>query len=140
MDSNYLLIWPVLKIRKFCLTVPARPDIVVKNGNKRTVIELSCCYETNFMKTRNYKIERYSKLWNLYVDKNFIVTKLYIEVSSLGVSPRNIQEFRNFCKQYDCIYVTRMIEKLSEVAIRSFYFIYKRNKRWENSEILKFYW
>ena len=24
-----------------------RPDIVVKNGNKLTVVELPCCYETN---------------------------------------------------------------------------------------------
>ena len=45
-----------------------RPDIVVKNGNKLTVIQLSCCCETNFVKTRNYKIERYSKLQDLCVD------------------------------------------------------------------------
>ena len=33
-----------------------RLDIVVKNGNKFTVIELSYSYETNFVKTRNYKV------------------------------------------------------------------------------------
>ena len=33
----------------------------------------------------------------------------------------------------------RMMEKLSEVAIRSSYFIYtRRNKRWVNPESLKF--
>ena len=65
-----------------------RSDIVVKNGNKLTVIELSCCYQTDFLKTLSYKIERYSKLQDLYVDNNFRVTKLYVEVSSLGVLPR----------------------------------------------------
>ena len=56
------------------------------------------------------------------------VTKLYIEISSLGVLPKSIQEFRNFCKQYDCINVTRMM-KLSGVAIRSSYLIYTRRNK-----------
>ena len=117
-----------------------QPDIVVKNGNKLTVIELSCCCETNFVKTRNYEIERYSKLQDLHVDNNFRVTKLYVEVYSLGGLPKYIQEFRNFCKQYDYIYVMRIMEKLSEVVLRNSYFIYtRRNKGWENPEILKFY-
>ena len=96
----------------------SRPDIVVKNGNKLTVIELSCSYETNFVKTRNYKIE-HSKLQDLCTNKNFRVTKLYVEVSFLEFLPKNIQEFRNFCKQYYSINVVRMIEKVSEVAIES---------------------
>ena len=113
---------------------------MVKNGNKLTVIELSCCYKTNFENTRNSKIECYSKLQYLCVDKNFRVNKLYAEISSLGVLPKNIKEFRNFCKQYDCINVLRMMENLSEVAIRSFYFIYtRRNKGWENPETFRFY-
>ena len=91
------------------------------------------------MKNRNYKIKRHSKLQDLCVDKNFRVTKLYVEVFSFGVFRKNIQEFRNFSKQYDCINVMRMMEKLSEVATSS-YFIYTRKKRgWENPEILRFY-
>ena len=49
--------------------------------------------------------------------------QLYVEVSSLGVLPKNIQEFRNFCEQYDCINVMRMMKKLSEVAISSSYYL-----------------
>ena len=117
-----------------------RPNIVVKNGNKLTGLELSCFYETNFVRTGNYKIEHYCKLQDLCPDRNFRVTKLYVEVFSLGVLPKNIREIRNFCKQYDCINVMRMMKKLSEVAIRSSYFIYtRRNKEVENLEILKFY-
>ena len=71
-----------------------RPDIVVKIGNKLTVIELSCCYETNFVKARDYNIESYSKLQDLCIHKNFRVTKLYVEVSSLRVLSKNLQEFR----------------------------------------------
>ena len=29
-----------------------RPDIVVKNSKKHSLTESSCCYETNFVKTR----------------------------------------------------------------------------------------
>ena len=107
-----------------------QPAVVVKNGNKHCY-RTTCCYETNFMKTRNHKIERFSKLQDLCVDKNFRVTKLYVEVSSLGVLPKDIQEFRNFCKQYDSINVKRMMKKPPEVAIRRSYFIYnRRNKGW----------
>ena len=135
LDSNYLLIWPVFKNPEILFNGD-RPDTVVKNGNKLTVIELSCCYETNFVKNCNYKIERYSKLQDLCVDKNLRVTKLYVEVSSPGVLLKNIQGFRIFCKQYDCINVMRMMEKLSEVAIRSSYIIYTRRNK--GGKILKF--
>ena len=37
-------------------------------GEKLTVIEQSCCHETNFVKTCSYKIEHYSKLHDLCVD------------------------------------------------------------------------
>ena len=118
-----------------------RPDIVLKIGNELYAIELSCCYETNFVKTRNYKVERYDQLQNLCVDKNVKVTKLFVEVSSLGFLPKAIREFADFCKQFECINVTRLMYKISEVAIRASYFLYtKRNdKDWKNPEILKFY-
>ena len=103
-----------------------RPDIVVKNGNKLTVIELSHCYKTNFVKTRNYKIILNYKICDKNRIKTSKVTKLYVEVSSLGFLPKNMKEFRNLCKQYDYIHVMKMMEKLSEVAIRSCYFIYTR--------------
>ena len=54
---------------------------------------------------------------------------MFVEVSSLGVLPKNVQEFRNFCKQYDCINVMSMMKKLSEIAIRSSYFIYTRKNK-----------
>ena len=93
------------------------------------------------MKARNYKIGRYSKLQDLCVEKKVRVTKLCVKVSFLGVFPNNIEEFRNFWKQYNCINVVIMMEKLSEVAIRSSYFnCTRRNKKWEYPEILKFYW
>ena len=78
-------------------------------------------------KNRNYKIEHTVNYKINY--KNFKVIKLYVEVSSLGLLPKNIQEFRNFCKQYDCINVMRMMKKLSEVAMRSSYFSYSRREK-----------
>ena len=84
----------------------------------------------------NSKIERYGKLQDLCLNKSFRVIKFYAEVSSLGVLPKNIQEFRNFYKQYDCINVMLMKKKLPEV---SSYFIYtRRSKEWEYPEIMIF--
>ena len=92
-----------------------RPDIVVKKGNKLTVIELSCCYETNFVKTCNYKVKRYSKLQDLCVDKNIRVTELYVEVFSLGFLPKTSKNL-----EISASNVMRMMEKLSEVALSSY--------------------
>ena len=119
----------------------SRPDIAMKIGNELYVIELTSCYETNFTKSRDYKIKRYSKLTDNLNDKNLNLRKMFIEVSSLGFLPKEIREFRNFCKQFDCINITRMLNKISEVTLRCSYFIYnKRNSiEWENPELLKFY-
>ena len=46
------------------------------------------------LKTRNYKIERYNKLQILCVNKNFRVTNLYAEFSSLEVLPKTSKNLK----------------------------------------------
>ena len=38
------------------------PDIVLVRNNKLIVIELACCFETNFSNSRKYKINRYENI------------------------------------------------------------------------------
>ena len=55
------------------------PDIVLVRNNKLVVIELTCCFETNFAKSRRYKISRYKNTKNVlstkYLLKYPLVTK-----------------------------------------------------------------
>jgi hypothetical protein len=41
-----------------------RPDITIVNGNRAFVLELTCCYETNFDQSREYKIQKYHSALN----------------------------------------------------------------------------
>ena len=104
-----------------------RPDIVLLKRDSLVSIELTCCFETNLINSRNYKIDRYCNLEE-DCNLNVKVKKLYVEVSSLGFLSKNIKELKTFCRQNAEINVKRMLQKISEVAIRSAYLIYtKRN-------------
>ena len=116
-----------------------RPDIVLLKRDSLVSIELTCCFETNLINSRNYKIDRYCNLEE-DCNLNVKVKKLYVEVSSLGFLSKNIKELKTLCRQNADINVNRMLQKISEVAIRSTYLIYtKRNSEWTNPDILKFY-
>ena len=60
-----------------------RPDVILLKRESLVSIELTCCFETNLINSRNYKID---SCCNLEEDCNFNVKvkKLYVEVSSLG--------------------------------------------------------
>ena len=65
-----------------------RPDIVLLKRDSLVSIELTCCFETNLINSRNYEINRYC---NLEEDHNLNVKikKLFLEVSSLGFLSKN---------------------------------------------------
>ena len=95
-------------------------------------------FETYLINSRNHKIDRYCNLEE-DCNLNVKVKKLYVEVSSLGFLSKNIKELKTLCRQNADINVNRMLQKISEVAIRSTYLIYtKRNSEWTNPDILKF--
>ena len=102
-------------------------------------MELTCCFETNLINSLNYKIDRYCNLEE-NCNLNIKVKKLYVEVSSLGFLSKNIIELKMLCRQNADIKISRMLQNISEVAIRLTYLIYtKRNSEWTNPDILKFY-
>ena len=113
-----------------------RPDIAVKKGNYLTAIELTCCFETNLVKSNKFKKEKYDKL-DKKLKSKLNVNKLYIEVTSLDLTPKANRCFDRFLKS-NGINLYPMNRKICEVALRSSYHIYtQRNYNWK--EILKFY-
>ena len=116
-----------------------RPDIALKKDDEVIVIELTCCFETNLRKSNTYKKDRYKDIENKLKTRSKI-TKLYVEVTSLGFIPKTHKHFNKFMKKND-INIQRMNRKLCEVALRCSYFIYtqRNNNIWHNKEILKFY-
>ena len=115
-----------------------RPDIAVKKGNDLTAIELTCCFETKLVKSNKFKKEKYDKL-DKKLKSRLNLNKLYIEVTSLGLTPKTNKYFDRFSKS-NGINPYRMKRKICEVALRSSYYIYtQRNYNWKEIEILKFY-
>ena len=101
-------------------------------------IELTICFETNFTKSRNYKINRYNNLSNDVIG-NYIVKKLFLEISSLGFYTNDAKPFIKFCKQLKVNNTERMLKKCSEAAIRASFFLnIRKNKEWPKPSLLSF--
>ena len=104
------------------------PDIVVINNDIFYAIELTVCFETNFQKSRKYKMNRYKNLSNEVVG-NYIVKKLFIEISTLGFYTNDMKPFIKFCKDLKINNTDRMLRKCSEVVTRaSFLHNIRKNK------------
>ena len=117
-----------------------RPDITLVIDDKVIVIELTVCFDTNTEKSRNYKQSRYRNLREqlLIAVNNFEV--IYLEFTTLGfISKNSYDPFNDLLKTLE-INQDRSITKCMEVAIRGSYYIFcRRNKAWENSELLNYY-
>ena len=61
-----------------------RPAIIIKKNNSITTIELTCPFELNTIKSREYKENKYSEVKNDLVlpDKRFKL--ILLELTSLG--------------------------------------------------------
>ena len=113
-----------------------RPDIVIKESDSITAIELTCPFELNIIKSREYKENKYRELKNDLVAPYKQFTLILLELTSLGFVSKNIKEMRTLLQKLniDDHYV---INKLTKVVIRCSYMIYcKRNKDWPNPELL----
>ena len=71
-----------------------RPDLVLKRNHHIIVIELTCCFETNLVHSRNFKIEKYKNIKNYSkVTVNKIET-FFLEVSSLGFIAKHLNPLK----------------------------------------------
>ena len=60
----------------------------VKNKNV-IVIELTCCFETNFEKSRQYKTKRYEDVRNDCIIENTSLTKNYVKMLTWCLNKNN---------------------------------------------------
>ena len=86
------------------------PDIAVINNDIFYAIELTVCFETNFQKIRKYKMNRYKNLSNEVVG-NYIVKKLFIEISTLEFYTNDMKPFIKFCKDLKINNTDRVMRK-----------------------------
>ena len=114
------------------------PNVVVINNDVLYAIKLTVCFETNFQKSRKYKMNRYKNLSNEVVG-NYIVKKLFIEISTLGFYTNVMKPFITFCKDLKINNTDRLLTKCSELAIRaSFFLSICKNKEWPSPKLLTF--
>ena len=114
------------------------PDIVVINSDILYPVELTVCLETNFQKSRKYKMNRYKNMSNEVVG-NYIVEKLFIEISTLGFYTNDMKLFIKFCKDLKINNTDRRLRKCSEVAMRTSFFLnIRKKKEWPSPKLLTF--
>ena len=113
------------------------PDIVLQQGKKLIVIELTCPAQTNLLSSREYKSDRYKELKNLSLVPCNDLELILFEISALGFVTKHVKDFKNLLNLFK--FDTKRIMCCSEVVIRCSYYIYcRRNKEWLTPQILKF--
>ena len=116
----------------------ARPDTVLKNDNQITAIELTCPYETNTEKSREFKKRRFENLKNELITPTSNFKLILLEITSLGFTTNDVKCFKDFMLKLNLSY-EHIIYKCQEVAMRTSFYIYcRRNKQWFNPELLSY--
>ena len=102
----------------------SRPDLVIVKNNELTIIELTCCFETNIIKSRDYKIKKYCNIEKEVINRTYTIkSKIFAEITTLGFISSNIKYFTSLFKGTD-INMNRMLKKVTETAIRCSYYLY----------------
>ena len=76
-----------------------RPDIVTKGNDSITVIEPTCPFELNIIKSRKYKEKKYRVLKNDLVAHHKLFMLIFLELTSLGFVFKSIKEMRNLLQK-----------------------------------------
>ena len=104
-----------------------------------TIIELTCCFESNLKKSREYKIDRYRCIEEETTIPINKCNKIFVEITNTGFVGKDIREYTKIFKGTD-VNTKRMIEKMMEVAIRCSFYIYtRRSAKWNKPNLLTFY-
>ena len=113
------------------------PDIILQQGEKLIVIELTCPAERNLLSSREYKSDRYKELKNLSLVPCNDLELIFLEMSTLGFVSKQVRDFKNFLNFYKCD-TKRIVMCCSEVERCTYYPYCRRDKEWFTLEILKF--
>ena len=74
---------------------PARPYVAIEIRDESTVIELTCPFEKNSVKSRKYKQTRYKEIKSELLTPTLNFKLTFFEKTSLGFVTENIKPFRN---------------------------------------------
>ena len=116
-----------------------RPHFAILDGDEMTVIELTICFETNTLKSREYKIKRYKDLKSHLLQPVSKFKVLFLEITSLGfISEQSDKLFAKYLKSAG-VDSDHAIFKCMETAIRASCFTFcRRNKSWTYPELLNY--
>src|ERR1051325_3803474 len=106
-----------------------RPDITVIHNSRAIILELTCCYEKNFVASKSYKLHKYENA-TIFSKLDLPVDVYSLEVSSLGFV--NDGSFKKFCKNILLPALPTTLNRiLDEICLRCLYFIFCcRHKPW----------
>ena len=102
----------------------ARPDLLVVCGDSVSAIELTCCFELNTKKARDYKATRYQEL-EKQMKSNKSLKVILAEITTLEIVTRDIRMFESFLNDLG-LNSGRTIIKCMEVCIKASSYIYCR--------------
>ena len=115
-----------------------RPDIVIKGPESLTVIELTVPYETNLIKSREAKVEKYNDIRTKLKTPCTKFEVIFFEVSSLGFIGQEAKVMKGYLNKL-IVNSDELFLKCMEIAVRCTYYIYcRRNKEWTNPELLDY--
>ena len=115
-----------------------RPDIVLIINNVYHIVKLTVCFETNLLKSHDYKARKYKNIGEDVINKNVIIKLYPVEFSCLGFTSKNLTSFTSLIRS-NIINVKRLVSKCSEVCCRTTYYIFnRRGKSWEVNDIMKY--
>ena len=75
-----------------------RPDIVILEKRRVTIIELTCPFETNFNKSHKFKARSYNNLRNGLITLRAQFNLILLKISTLGFAGKTIKTFSKFSK------------------------------------------
>ena len=71
----------------------SRPDLIIVLGDVYYVFELTVCFETNLIKSNEYKTKKYDDLCREVINKQVKLELFFIEISCVGFTSNNLKPF-----------------------------------------------
>ena len=116
----------------------SRADIIIRERNCITVIEVTCPFKTNLLSSHDYKIPKYQNLCSDLLNPCSRFKLILLEISSLDFTGPSIKTFETYVNGKNLDFV-RIIKKYQEAAICTSYYIYGRcNKVWSDPELITY--
>ena len=81
-----------------------RPDIVILEKRRLTIIELTFLFETNVNKSHKFKARRYNNLRNALITPRAQFNLILLEISTMGFAGKTIKTFSKILKELELDY------------------------------------